>query len=520
MPTVHDDADRQLASLVGILGVGGGGLGADMSLTGSNDVPYMITQRGVGAALTSEPMPSVYIARRANQNQTEEVNDALNEAPSRTVILGGGTFIVDPDSIICEQPQVGIEGQGNYASKFSLTGGGVALTFNNGSTDMVRNFVRRMGFTSPDTTQQKVAIDAIGVTQFELDSVTIGTGGTWTGAGSIGLRCAGHEFGWVSRFAAMADAPILVTQNPYSSIDLDHWDFNNCYLIANGHPCFEIADGCNLTSNRLTGHAWVAGTHGFYYNDTTTVGFGGLLSIEDVRWEQAAGGAGYTVYFAHNTGFRHLNLTRVWSGSTTTVKGFFIRKAHNTAIRSCSYLGTLESLNVNGAGMDLLTIDSTNSLGGSTRAMTGMTRIFAAGKPADTNEPSYNTEVWVSNSANLPDSVVTYNTKVTLTAQSAAIGSTVILSGPTPGLYRLTYYHEITRAATSSSSTQVTFGWTAAAASSSSGVAITSNVVGDVARATQIIRVASGDITYSTSYASSGATTMQYGLAITVERLS
>lgn len=108
---------------------------------------------------------------------------------------------------------------------------------------------------------------------------------------------------------------------------------------------------------------------------------------------------------------------------------------------------------------------------------------------------------------------------VTLTAQAAAIGTTTLLSLPAAGLYRISYYHEITRAATSSSSTQLTLSWTAAAAQSTAGASIATNVLGDIARGTLVVRVASGSITYSTTYASSGATTMQYGLTITVEKI-
>ncbi len=115
--------------------------------------------------------------------------------------------------------------------------------------------------------------------------------------------------------------------------------------------------------------------------------------------------------------------------------------------------------------------------------------------------------------------VVAELASVTLTAQAAAITTTNLIAAPTAGLYRVSYYHEITQAATVSSATLLTIGWTAAAAKTATDVNITTNTVGDYQSGELIIRVASGAITYATTYTSAGATAMQYGLNITVERL-
>lgn len=108
---------------------------------------------------------------------------------------------------------------------------------------------------------------------------------------------------------------------------------------------------------------------------------------------------------------------------------------------------------------------------------------------------------------------------VSLTAQQAAIGTTNILTAPPAGLYWIIYYQEVTRASEVSSSTQLTINWTAAAAATGSGAAITTNTVGARSAAQIVLQIASGDLTYSTSYASSGATAMQYGLKFVVIRL-
>lgn len=88
MPIVHDDADRELSTVVGILGVRGGGTGSDLSDSGSASQPHIITQRGVGAALMSEPLPIVYV--------NDFTQAAMSAAAVRVNAAGGGTIIVPP----------------------------------------------------------------------------------------------------------------------------------------------------------------------------------------------------------------------------------------------------------------------------------------------------------------------------------------------------------------------------------------------------------------------------------------
>lgn len=108
---------------------------------------------------------------------------------------------------------------------------------------------------------------------------------------------------------------------------------------------------------------------------------------------------------------------------------------------------------------------------------------------------------------------------VSLTAQEAAIATTNLLTAPTPGMYRVAYYHEVTQAATTSSATQITLGWTSAAAQTFAGTTLNTNTVGNFTPNVRIVRISSGDLTYAVSYSSSGATPMQFAIYVTVERL-
>lgn len=109
-----------------------------------------------------------------------------------------------------------------------------------------------------------------------------------------------------------------------------------------------------------------------------------------------------------------------------------------------------------------------------------------------------------------------------LTTQEAAIVATPIPMASLPaGLYRVSYYARITRAATVSSSLTVTIGFTDGGANPSfSGTAMTGNTTATAQSNVWLIRSDNaGPITYATAYVSNGATAMQYALYLKVEAL-
>jgi hypothetical protein len=110
-----------------------------------------------------------------------------------------------------------------------------------------------------------------------------------------------------------------------------------------------------------------------------------------------------------------------------------------------------------------------------------------------------------------------------LTAQEASIGTTALQAGSlVEGLYRISWYARITRAATTSSTLTVTIGWTESTlALTLGGAAITGNTTTTV-QSGSIIAMLDGasPLTYATTYGSVGATTMQYRLDVIVERVT
>lgn len=130
---------------------------------------------------------------------------------------------------------------------------------------------------------------------------------------------------------------------------------------------------------------------------------------------------------------------------------------------------------------------------------------------------------WFQNQTNDIQSAPQGIASVGLTDQAASIASTPISSGVlSSGYYRLTFYFRITRAATTSSSLSVTFGWTDGGVSCSiTSGAITGNTTSTTNSSTYtVLSDQSAPLTYATTYASVGATSMQYGLSVLVEKLN
>lgn len=111
---------------------------------------------------------------------------------------------------------------------------------------------------------------------------------------------------------------------------------------------------------------------------------------------------------------------------------------------------------------------------------------------------------------------------VSLTSQGASIGGTDFSGGTvSAGLYRLTYYVRVTRAATTSSSIQVSFTWTDdGVALSFGGTILAGNTTTTGTSQSITVEIdASSPLLYSTTYASVGGTSMLYKLDVILEQL-
>lgn len=112
--------------------------------------------------------------------------------------------------------------------------------------------------------------------------------------------------------------------------------------------------------------------------------------------------------------------------------------------------------------------------------------------------------------------------KISRTAQAASLGATAISVGTSAGDFRINLYARVTQAATTSSSLQPTFRWTeGGVAQSRTYTAATGNTTTTLIQDVFVITIdALSAVTYETSYASVGATPMQYSLLIIAEQLT
>lgn len=121
------------------------------------------------------------------------------------------------------------------------------------------------------------------------------------------------------------------------------------------------------------------------------------------------------------------------------------------------------------------------------------------------------------------DTISTTGSNVSdLSTQSASIGATVI-GGLNNGLYAIVYYLSVSRAATTSSSILVTFSWQSGDSpgqATASSATLNSNTLADYKSGVIIARVVSGNFSYTTTYASSGATSLLYHLTFKAIRIS
>lgn len=283
-------------------------------------------------------------------DDTAAIQAAINASSGfRAVYFPTGTYKVT-STITIANDRVGLFGDG-VATRilFVPTASAVCFLFDKGSASSVQNFVRDMAFYSSDTTYTKTAIKLIDVSECLLQNIqTISP--HWSGNGSIFLHILGRDSTAVQELNVYADLPIKISPIPAphtaSGIGIDHFNFHNCYLISSGsYPIVTIDSGVNVTHTSFDGfQAWVQGTYGLYWNDTTSTATSIGLSIKNVRWEQVVGAAGYLIYIAHNTGLDQLLLENIYGGITSNF--LYFRKVKEFTLNNVFYPGALVGADV------------------------------------------------------------------------------------------------------------------------------------------------------------------------------
>lgn len=110
---------------------------------------------------------------------------------------------------------------------------------------------------------------------------------------------------------------------------------------------------------------------------------------------------------------------------------------------------------------------------------------------------------------------------VNLTAQGASVSATALAPVQFSGVYRISYFMRVTRAATATSSLAITFSFVDTVAQSVSSTALTGNTTTTWGSGSYLVWIDGGTTpTYAITYASSGAQTMLYRAAVVMEMVS
>ena len=215
-----------------------------------------------------------------------------------------------------------------------------------------QNRIGGFAISGAGNTQTKVGIRITDSEETVLEDIAI-SNFTSTGIDCIGLQLRGRQTNTIRNILIYTDIPISIEQNPNGSIDIDHYHFQDCYLIGTDlitNPLIRVADGVNLTHVLFDGYqAWARGTHGFYWNDTTTTESSIGLVFKNVRLEQQTSVTAYMFYIAHNSNLRGLIFENIYGGLHE--KGYYLRK--------CAIVKITNSHYINGAANEALNVDAT-----------------------------------------------------------------------------------------------------------------------------------------------------------------
>ena len=335
------------------------------------------------------------------------------------------------DTITVSSHRTNLFGDGQQATKFLFnpsTTGKAAFHFT-GNT-IVQCSLRGVSFDATGNTQgTKAAIRVTDGEEIILDDIAVSN---WTSAGKdcVGIQTRGRQTHSIGNVTLDADIPISVEDNPNSGIDIDHYHFYNLYLIADSNPCIKIADGVNLTHVTFGGYqAWVGGTHGLYWVDTTTSSVSMHLKIANVRSEQGSSASSDQIHIEHNQELQGLVLENCRGGSDRD--GIYLRKVSDVLLLGYQYSGTGVALDADS------TVNKIRGIGcfwlaGSTATLSGQRLIWGVPKSPNTGalppdfyyDRSANTAIDITSEAN-------FTGLETTIAQDAAqsIGTATLLAG-------------------------------------------------------------------------------------------
>jgi hypothetical protein len=342
--------------------------------------------------------------------------DALPPSGGELIVPGGRYKLTS--TLRIGTRRIHIRGAGKEATQilFAPVGATTAIEFGDYSGIAYFQGLHGLTISSPDATHRKILVHLKDCSGFSMTGVNlVGTvenghsnylfGGE---GGSIGLQTNGRDSSQFVDLMISAQRPIVMGPNPNHSIAVDHFNFNNCYLLgslgggahATDFPLITIEDSPRtrafphytaVSNLSFTGYqAWVGGGHALEWIDTTSDGISNNVLIENVRHEQSHNVDKAVLYIARaNANLHGLAIRNFTGGSNdgTAVPGLYARRVTGQLIlEGFNYLGS--DPNKNGLDIDG-TVANTVGIGcffqtGGGRSIAGQTvaRWGATNRPA------------------------------------------------------------------------------------------------------------------------------------------
>jgi hypothetical protein len=331
-----------------------------------------------------------------SHDDTAAIQATINAFPSGNgeVSFPIGSFLVT-STVTVAQNRMHLVGAGIFATQiiFAPTANASCFSYTAGANSLYQCSLENMSFFSSDSTHVKTAISLNDIREFALVDVEIGGGVVVLGpapdfyasqfwsdgsSSSIGLYTTGREALSVQRFKAYADKPLVLGPNlNFTTLDADHFHFQDCFFAATFNPCVTAFDGVCLTNVTFDGYqTWNLGTHGLYWNVSIAAIASYNLSINNVRLEQGRDPTAYAIYLndpvnsIYNVSINNCRLDNMRNG-------VYARAIRLISITDSLYAGT--------AGTTALNVDATvNSINlsnfyaatGSAAVMTGQYLIW------------------------------------------------------------------------------------------------------------------------------------------------
>lgn len=285
-------------------------------------------------------------------DDTAAIQAAINStAGPIAVYLPTGVYKVT-STITIAKDRVKLYGDGTGTRiNFVPTANATCFLFDKGVGQSFQHIMRDITFYSTDTTYTKTAIKVVNIGNCLFDNVQT-MFPHWFGNGSTFLHILGRDTTSFRKLLAFADKPIRISPIPAphvaANIGIDHFHFQDCYLgnSISANPLITIDDDVLVSDVTFDGYqAWVGGSHGLYWNDTSSTQISYALTLNNVRHEQLIGTTGWAVYI-NRTGATLQNLNIKNMQCTTEGNGVYLRQTLYSVLDNVIYPGSQTACNI------------------------------------------------------------------------------------------------------------------------------------------------------------------------------